>query len=237
MSTASQTVLGLSGQAIRGPATMEEIAVTGRTASAAAPRSVDAEMWARQEATLRPFVAAMAQYDERGLRRLYDATVSRVYGLALRITRRPEAAEDVAAEVYHQAWREAARFDPNRGAVMTWLLTICRSRAIDHLRRRDEAESHPEPETLAEADPGHHDDPQTLLAAFESNSALHHAMASLTSVQRQMIALAFFRGLSHQEIADHCGMPLGTVKTHVRKALERLRAVLTPTGVPSGGQP
>ncbi|MFO1319708.1 MAG: sigma-70 family RNA polymerase sigma factor [Burkholderiales bacterium] len=186
----------------------------------------DRDAWARQDAVLRPMVARMARDDEAALGELYDATVSRVYGLALRITRTPAAAEDVVAEVYHQSWRDARRFDPERGAVVTWLLTICRSRAIDSLRRRDEAECHPDPETLAAIEPSDPSDPPGLLSTYQAHSALHRALAGLSAVQRQMIALAFFRGLSHQEIAEHCGMPLGTVKTHVRKALERLRLAL-----------
>lgn len=181
------------------------------------------------QARLASMVSAMARGDESGLGALYDAAASRVYSLALRITRSSAAAEDVTAEVFHQSWRNAGSFDAARGSVMTWLLTMCRSRAIDHLRRRDEAESHAEPELLAEATTA--DDPQELLSALESHSALRAALNDLAPVQRQMIALAFYRGLSHQEIADHCQMPLGTVKTHVRKAIERLRLAVSESTI------
>ena len=179
-------------------------------------------------------IAAMARQEEQGLRDLYDATVSRVLGVALRITRNRDAAEDVVAEVFHQAWRNAQRYDPGRGAALTWLLNMCRSRAIDFLRRRDQAESHPDPETLAGvADVDLDNDPEALLAAVRRDSALHAALSSLTPVQRQLIGLAFFRGLSHQEAAAHVGMPLGTVKTHVRKGLERLRSALAIERAPN----
>ena len=177
--------------------------------------------------------AAMARREESGLSDLYDATVSRVFGLALRITRNRDAAEDVVAEVFHQAWRNALRYDPQRGAALTWLLTICRSRAIDSLRRREQAESHPDPESLAGVSDGDpENDPQAVLAAMQRGSALHSALGTLAPIQRQLIGLAFFRGFSHQEAALHLDMPLGTVKTHVRKGLERLRAALGPNAGP-----
>lgn len=178
---------------------------------------------------LRGMIAQMARGEESGLAALYDATAARVYGLALRITRTSASAEDVTAEVFHQCWRNAAKFDAERGTVITWLLTMCRSRAIDYLRRRDDAESHAEPELLAPPDTD--EDPQQLLIDNQSHSALSQAIAELAPVQRQLIALAFYRGLSHQEIAEHCNMPLGTVKTHVRKALERLRCALADTKI------
>jgi len=172
-------------------------------------------------------IAAIARREEGGLRELYDATVARVFGLALRITRNRDAAEDVVAEVFHQVWRTALRYDPARGAALTWLLTMCRSRAIDYLRQRDQAESHPDPESLGEAaNREAHNDVQDMLAAKRRGDALHRALETLTPIQRQLIGLAFFRGLSHQEAALHLDMPLGTVKTHVRKGLEQLRAAL-----------
>jgi len=119
--------------------------------------------------------------------------------------------------------------------VLTWLLTLCRSRAIDHLRRRDEAEPHEHPEALAEAETDDNRDPQNLLLAVERHGVLHRAFEELAPVQRQLVALAFFRGLSHQEISDHLGMPLGTVKTHIRKALNALRAVLAPEQIAEPG--
>lgn len=184
---------------------------------------------------LQAAVAAMARREEDGLRDLYDATVSRVFGLALRITRNRDAAEDVVAEVFHQVWRDALRYDPLRGAALTWLLTICRSRAIDSLRRREDAESHPDPESLigiADHDP--ENDPEAVLAATQRGTALHDALSSLTPIQRQLIGLAFFRGLTHHEASLHLDIPLGTVKSHVRKGLERLRAALGhDAGLPS----
>ena len=157
---------------------------------------------------------------------LYDATIGRVYSLALRITRKPEAAEEVVADVYLQVWRKAATYDAARGRALTWLLTICHSRALDQLRRKDEADAHPDPDTLRPDLADGRNDPLDILQALENQSAIYSALQTLNPIQRQLIALAFFKGLSHQETADQSGLPLGTVKTHIRHALAQLRQTL-----------
>jgi RNA polymerase sigma-70 factor (ECF subfamily) len=171
-----------------------------------------------QQAELAALVARMAAGDEAALGAFYDATMPRVYGLAVRICGSFATAEEIAADVYYQCWTAAARYDPARSKVMTWLLMICRSRAIDAVRSRDPAVAHEAPER----------DPQDLLDLVQSGTAVHGALARLSPVQRQMIGLAFFRGLSHQEIAAHARLPLGTVKAHIRRALELLRQTLEP---------
>ena len=190
---------------------------------------------AAQDAHCCVWLAAIAQQDESALASLYDATLGRVYGLAFRITRKPEAAEEVVADVYLQVWRKAATYDAARGRALTWLLTICHSRALDQLRRKDEAEAHPEPESLRPDLLEGDNDPLDLLQAIENQSAVYAALETLNPIQRQLIALAFFKGLSHQEAADQSGLPLGTVKTHIRRALEQLRQTLQMdfNGVPS----
>jgi RNA polymerase sigma-70 factor (ECF subfamily) len=188
--------------------------------------SVEDNPEAARDAALAGLVLQMAAGEEAALGEFYDATLGKVYGLALRITCPTDAAEDVAAEVYTQAWRQAGRYDPARGRPLAWLLTMCRSRALDSLRRRDEADAHPEPETLAEPVEAEGADPLDMLETVERNGALHTALQALTPIQRQLLALAYYRDLTHQEIAAHAGLPLGTVKSHIRKALLRLRAVL-----------
>lgn len=177
---------------------------------------------------LRAQVEALASADQAALGRLYDATVGRVYGVALRIVRQPDLAEEVVSEVYLQAWREAGRYDPGRGKVLAWLLIIARSRALDLLRRQDEAFSHPEPHQLVSEPSGENDNPQDLLGATRANRALREALEKLTPMQRQLLSLAFFRGYSHSEIVLHTGVPLGSVKTHIRRALGVLREMLGP---------
>lgn len=170
-------------------------------------------------------VAQVAMGDECAFRRLYELTVSRVYYLAYRITHRAELAEETVPEVYMQVWREAGRFDPSRASVLTWLLVICRSRALDGLRRGDRAQSVADVAQDAASDtPDCY--PEQLLLLVERDNCLHAALSRLAPVHRQLIALAFMRGLSHHEIADWMNMPLGSIKTHLRKALQLLKADL-----------
>ena len=187
-------------------------------------------------------IARIARQDEGALDELYHSTVGRVYGMALRILRDEQGAEEVAEEVFFQVWRQAGRYDPARGRPLGWLLNLARSRALDQLRRRDEALSHPDPTTLHGEEAGgeldifdgrESRDPQDLLAATEAHRGLHRALAALEPVPRQMVALAFFRGLTHEEIAASTDLPLGTVKSHIRRALAALRAALGPSYQPS----
>ena len=183
-------------------------------------------------------VQAMARQEEHALSAFYDATMRRVFTIAQRIVQRPELAEEAVSDTYMQVWREATRYDASRGRVMGWLLIIARSRALDCLRRQDEAVSYPEPHLLQDSEVDEYGElqqssdaasfasPPDLLATTERNTALHQALLTLAPIERQLLALAFFRGLSHAEIAEHAGLALGTVKTHIRRALASLRAVL-----------
>lgn len=165
----------------------------------------------------------MIARDETALANFYDATLGRAYGIALRITRSQADAEEAAMDAYLQVWRDAAAYRPELGSPLGWLLTIVRSRALDRLRRRDRAESHPEPDTLAADCQGADDGPDELLHASDRNGVLQQALSALPALQRQLVALAFLRDLSHGEIAELTALPLGTVKSHLRRALQRLR--------------
>jgi RNA polymerase sigma-70 factor (ECF subfamily) len=171
-------------------------------------------------------VARVSRADQKALAELYDITVSRVYGLARGITRNLQCAEDVTEEVYWQVWRQALRFDRRRGPVMAWLLTLARSRGLDHLRRGDEATTHPEPETLIHDSGDAQANPSQLLAAAQRDRHLLAALEQLEPLPRQLLSLAFYRGLTHDEIAQQTRLPLGTVKSHIRRALGSLRARL-----------
>ena len=179
-----------------------------------------------EAAQMQTWVAAIAMHDEQALENLYEATLTRVYGVALRITRNPQAAEEVSEDVYWQVWREAPRFDAQRGNVIAWLLMMARSRALDYLRKQDDVELCEEPELLLGEEPARDGDPQDLLIATQHNRLLNQALEQLEPVQRQLVALAFFRGLTHDEITSCTGMALGTVKSHIRRALKQLHEVL-----------
>lgn len=170
-------------------------------------------------------IEGMIERNEQSLADLYDCTLSKVYGLALKITRRHDLAEEVVEDTYMQAWQEVARFDVSRGPVMAWLMMICRSRAIDALRRLDEAESHAEPENLRE-DITNVSTPLDILLLLERESDIQIAMTSLNALQRQLVALAFFKGYTHEEIASQMHMPLGTVKSNIKRAQTKLKIVL-----------
>lgn len=175
------------------------------------------------------WLRAMARGEEAALGDFYDATLSKSYALAHRIVRDRDAAEDIVAETYLQVWREAHRYDSSRGNPLAWLLTICRSRALDYLRRQDPAELHPAPETLATAEIPLSAATEDIVACLQEGHLVRAALAQLPAVPRQLLTLAFFRGLSHQEIAEQTGLPLGTVKSHLRKAQETLRLALEKT--------
>jgi RNA polymerase sigma factor (sigma-70 family) len=177
-------------------------------------------------------MAGVAAGEQRALERFYRQTIGRVFGLALRIVRNPGTAEEVAADVYVQIWHNAASYDPQRGTPLGWALTICRSRAIDSLRRVDKAILDPDPterlDAVAQLVPGLQD----LLQASQEHAALHAALSRLQPVQRQILGLAFFRGLTHAEIAAATQLPLGTIKSHARRALAVLRDELGTTMSP-----
>lgn len=171
------------------------------------------------------WLAAIARRDQVAFEAFYDATLARAFALARRICIDPGLTEEVVEDAYVQVWRDAHRYDAQRGVPLAWLLTITRSRALDALRRRDEAQAVAAPEALVEeADEAA--DPLSLLLLFEQTSATHRALSLLPARERQLIGLAFLRGMTHAEIAAETGWPLGTVKTSIRRALASMRETL-----------
>ena len=178
----------------------------------------------------------MAAGDEQALGLLYDRWNAVVHGVVSRMLRQPDDVEDVVEEAFWQAWRQASRFDPTRGAVQTWLLTIARSRALDRvrsLRRRREDPLEGEDgqvvtQQMAEGDPG------LDAEASERRTIVVAALADLPQEQREALELGYFGGLSQTEIAERTGQPLGTVKTRMRLALQKLRSQLQVLGSEGG---
>ena len=170
----------------------------------------------------REAVARMIDGDQNGLAALYDRHGRFVYSLALRIVRDQADAEDVTQDVFVQVWRQADRFDPARGSVVGWILTITRARAIDVLRRRGtRPASVGDVTTFDTSDDTPGQDMQIVWA--QRTREVRTAVESLPLLQRLAVELAFFDGLTHAQIAEQLDVPLGTVKTRVRHGLLRLR--------------
>jgi RNA polymerase sigma-70 factor, ECF subfamily len=171
----------------------------------------------------------VAAGDSSGLAALYDRYSRLLYSLALRILRDTADAEDVVQEVFVQAWRQASRYDPSRGAVAAWLLTQARSRAIDRLRARRARPGRDDDAGLAPeiADPGPAVDWQVM--SSEQITRVRAAIDDLPVLQRVAIELAYYEGCTQMEIAERLEQPLGTVKTRIRLALAKLRDALAGT--------
>jgi len=182
-----------------------------------------AESQAEDESSLR----RLASGDQAAAARLYDRHARPLYSLILRILGNETEAEDVLQEVFAQAFCQASRYDARRGAVAAWLLTIARSRAIDHLRaRRTRVEARTGEQTLGEMPDAQPDAASTMLDE-ERSRLVRQALGELPMLQRMAIELAYYEGLSHSEIAERLEQPLGTVKTRIRLGLLKLRDVLT----------
>lgn len=169
----------------------------------------------------------LAAGDTQALADLYDAHASAVYSLALRITRSPEDAEDVTQEVFTQAWRQAGRFDASRGNLPAWLLMMARSRALDCLRRARRRPALALEPSAADAIPDGSPGVDWIAATNEEALRTRAALSVLPDDQRQPVELAYFEGLTHSEIAARTSIPLGTVKTRIRMAMQHLRAALS----------
>lgn len=199
-------------------------AVFAGSAAAAPPTDDDAE-----EAVLAALVRRIVYQDEAALAALYRSLCSRVYRRTLQLVRDAATAEEVVEDVFWQVWRQAPRFDATRGPVIAWVLQITRSRALDALRAmgRDPLRD------ALDVDDGHgsalaveHADPQSQLAQAQLAAQVQHAVAALNPLRRQLVTLAFHSGYSHSEIASEMHLPLGTVKSHLRRALADMKISL-----------
>jgi RNA polymerase sigma-70 factor (ECF subfamily) len=181
---------------------------------------------AARDSRLATWLGAAAQGDTSAFEAFYDATAGHARTLARRMVHGGDI-DDLLADAYFEAWRSVARFDPARGSAVTWLLTIIRSRALDLLRRH---RAHPTADPAA-VDPASGTDagadPAERLWRLQAGSRLHRAMQQLTVAERWVLGLAYFRELSQSEIAECTGMPLGTVKSHLKRAQHKLRASLS----------
>lgn len=173
-------------------------------------------------------IRRMCDADETALGALYDRWVRSLYSLVFHLLKDADEAEDVVEETFWQAWRKASSYEPSRGAVSTWLLTIGRRRALDRLRAkgRRREESLTQLGGLADvASPL--PDPFQATEGSERRSHVLAAFRGLPDEQREVLELGYFQGLSQTEIAEMTGQPLGTVKTRMRLGMQKLREPLS----------
>ena len=168
-------------------------------------------------------VAAIEARDADALGALYDRHAARLLGLAHRILGETGEAEEVVQEVFLYAWKAASTFDHARGSVIAWLLVATRSRSIDRLRTRKPAAARGSDDSDPFARLPASGDLEADSAAREWEAHCRTAIGGLPSEQRDALDLAYFQGLTHQEISERTGSPLGTVKTRIRLGLMKLR--------------
>src|ERR1039457_5387776 len=179
-----------------------------------------------REAAWGDYIRRCVSRDESALAALYDESSQLAYSIALRILQDEADASEVVLDVCKQVWDAAARFDEQRGSAAAWIVVLARSRAMDRRRSRAArmrtAVQVEELHTVTSSQPS----PESLAIASQSSRSVMRALAAVPSEQREALELAFFGGLSHSEIADRLGEPLGTVKTRIRLAVGRLRKLL-----------
>jgi len=176
-------------------------------------------------ASLDTLLEAVSRGDHDAFAQVFDRVSSQVLGVVRRVVRDPAQSEEVGQEVLMEVWRNAARFDPDRGSAVTWILTMAHRRAIDRVRSAQSASDR-------EARVAHRDhtpDYDVVLEQVESNleqEQVRRCLDSLTDLQRQSLTLAYYGGNTYREVAERLDVPLGTVKTRLRDGLIRLRDCL-----------
>lgn len=186
-----------------------------------------------EDTALQSLIAQIAQGQSSAMNELYDATISRIYSLVRRFAPDDASAQDVTQDIYLQVWQQASRFDVERGVAMAWLLNMARSRALDAWRKSN---SNPvlvnsDVADVAASDLADALQPLDFLEAADRQAKLYSALQTLPAATRQMLSLAFFYDMSHGEISAHLDMPLGTVKSTLRRTLINLRERLQGSGL------
>lgn len=178
------------------------------------------------DALLIALLERVAQQDDAALKVLYRQCAPKLYGLALRVVTHRDWAEDVLQEAFLSIWRSAGDYRSTLSPPMAWMGLIVRSRGLDMLRRRAADRSHVTQElddALADTLEGDAPSPLDTAQASEQAWALHQCLGRLEDRQREVVSLAYVRDLSHSELAEQLRLPLGTVKTWIRRGLDQLR--------------
>lgn len=174
-------------------------------------------------------MSRVARGDERAFERLYDVLAPRVFGLVLRVMRDPAQSEEVAQEVFVELWRTASRFEPSRGSVAAWALTIAHRRSVDRVRSVQSAQ-YREARVAARQHASPFDEVADEVQGRFEREQVRRCLGTLTELQRESVGLAYYQGYTYREVAALLGAPLGTVKTRLRDGLIRLRDCLGVAG-------
>ena len=178
----------------------------------------------KDEKDLADLIAIIAKGCESALRKFYDLTISRVYGLALKILARNHDADEVALDVFKQIWNKATDYTPDRGTPSAWLITLTRSRAIDRLR--SDAKRKIREDSLEFNLPASTSSSEEKAEMREKRDLINKALSALSPAQRRSIELAYFYGLTQTEISELMNKPLGTVKSWMRAGMSKLRTTI-----------
>lgn len=165
-----------------------------------------------------------ANGDRAAFERLYELTAPRLFGFSRQLLNRADWAEDLLQETYIKIWHHASEYHAERGSVLTWMISILRYGAIDRIRAHKPVDPLTEEitDTLQETGPG----PFSLAAQSETAHALQTCLGKLTDLQQRCITMAFFEGLTHQELSRRLEHPLGTIKAWIRRGLLSLKECL-----------
>ena len=174
---------------------------------------------------LAELMSRVASGDQDAFAAVYDATSRGVYGIVLRVLIDAAQAEEVTQEVYVDAWRTAARYDATQGTVTAWLNTIAHRKAVDRVRYVERSRQREQRHAEASVEPPAPDVSEEVVAGDEGRR-VREAMRELPEAQRTALALAYFEGRTQREIAEYLEIPLGTAKTRIRDAMQRLRRIL-----------
>jgi RNA polymerase sigma-70 factor (ECF subfamily) len=170
----------------------------------------------------------VANGDQRAFAELYDQIAPRVFGLIKRLLRDHAQSEEVTQEVFLEIWQTATRFDPNRGAAATWILTMAHRRAVDRIRSSQSSRNRDTRIGIRDYNPDYDHVAETIEVRIE-HERVQKAMSRLTELQRQAVTLAYYGGYSHSEVSEMLSVPIGTVKTRLRDGMIRLRDELGVT--------
>jgi len=177
-------------------------------------------------AELTALLARVAARDRDAFAAVYRATSAKLWGIILRILPRRDVAEDVLQDVYVRIWERAGSFDPAKASPITWMASIARNRAIDEIRRRRPVSIEETPEALDVADRGA--DPLESAQQSEELRRLKECLEGLEPERREMVLLAYYSGLSRDELAQRFSHPVNTIKTWLHRSLAQLRKCLGP---------